>query len=135
MAAAQCWMKHFFLRILSGTVSGPIGNYWNVRLDASCFCCPLFHLGCLFTFCGSRSYFQHCSSAPVHFWLLCTILLHNPIGVQCTLVYHGCWFPCSILPVLDTNWCTWGQFNVISFWLISLPLDKFLVGLVHFWGT
>ena len=96
---------------------------------------PLFHLGCWFTFCGSRSYFQHCSSVPVHFWFLCTILLHNPIGVWYTLVYHCCWFPCSILPVLDPNSCTWGQFNVIYFWLVPLPLDEFLTGLVHFWGT
>ena len=58
---------------LNHAVSGSIGNCWNIRLDASCFCCPLFHLGCLFAFCGSRSYFQHCSSVPIHFWLPCII--------------------------------------------------------------
>ena len=131
-----CFLKDFQnLEDLNWAVAAAQGNCWDVRLDASCFCCPLFHLDCLLAFCGGRSYFQHCSSVPVHFWLLCAILQHNPIGVWCTLVYHCCWFPCSILPVLDANWCTWGQFNVVSFWFVPLPLDEFLVGLVHFWGT
>ena len=83
------------------------------------FCQIVLHMSCLLYICGSRSDFQRCPSVPVYFWLFCAILLHDPIGVWCTLVYYCCWFPCSILSVLDPNWCTWGEFNVTFFWFIT----------------
>ena len=89
----------------------------------------------LFAISGSGSYFQHCSSASIHLWLFCTIILYYLIGIWCTLIYHCCWFPCSILPVLYSNWCAWEYFWVISVRLVPLLFDEILASLVHFWGT
>ena len=122
-----------FLRILDCDISVPITNSWDVKLSVICFCLPFSHLGFLFAISWSRSYFQHSSSVPAHFGLLCTIFLHDPIGVWCTLVYCYCWFQCSILPVLHPNWCTWHQFFVLPFRLIPLPFDELLMSLVHIW--
>ena len=72
--------------------------------------------------------------AMSYLWLFCAILLNDPIGVQSTLIYNYCWLPCSILPVLDPNWCTWSEFNVILFQLVPLSLHEFLSGLVYFFG-
>ena len=95
----------------------------------------VLHVSYPFNSCWSRSDFQHCPGTPVYFWLFCAILLHDPIGVWSTLVYHYCWFPCSILPMLDPNWCTWSQFNATLFRLVPLPLHEFLSGFVHFLGS
>ena len=105
VSTAQGLVKHF---LENSHEQNPdhIGNSWDFRLWFSDFCWVVLQVSCPLDICGSRSDFQHCLSAPVYFWLLCAILLHDPIGVWCTLVYHCCWFPCSILPVLDPNWCT-----------------------------
>ena len=124
-----------FLRILDHEVSVPIMNSFDVKLHIFLFWHPFSHFGFLFTISWSRSYFQGISGAPIHLKLLCTFFLHNPIGVRCTLVYHYCWFPCSILPVLHPNWCTREQFLLLPLRLIALPPDEFMGGLVHFWCT
>ena len=120
-----------------GTITVPIGNSWDVKLGVICFCWPFSHLCFLFVISGSTSYFQHCSCAPVHSWLLCTVFLYYPIEVWCTLIYHCCWFPCSILPVLYPNWYL-GLFQgkffqacSLTFWWAPGKFDAFLGYQVH----
>ena len=111
-------------RILCHDVSVPIRNSWDVKLGVTCLCWPFSLLCFLFAISRHRSDFQHSSGTSVHFWLFCTIFLYNPIGVWYTLVYHCCWFPCSILPMLYPIWCTWEYFRVVSFWFLPLPFNE-----------
>ena len=102
-------------------VSVPIGNSWHMKLSVLCFCFPFFLFGFVQILFSRK--------------LQCITFLHDPMGIRCTLIYNNSWFPCGILPMLHPNWCPRKQFLVLPLWLVSLPPDKLLVSLMHFWCT
>ena len=124
-----------FSREFSLTVSNCIGNSSGVKFSFLRFCQLTVPVPCLLDFCWGASDLEHRSCSPVHFGLLSTILLHDLVRVCGTLAYDCCWFPRCILSVLNPYWCIWSEFNVALLWLVLLPSDEFLMGLIHLLGS